>query len=91
LFYLDGAGAMTSVAIQTAPTFIAGTPTTRYVTGAGSARTYDVSPDGQRFLMIEAAGIEQAPSMVVVLNWPETCRLEPGQRSLVMPTSILGM
>ncbi|MEQ1909187.1 MAG: hypothetical protein ABMA15_10215 [Vicinamibacterales bacterium] len=57
LLYLDGAGAMTSVAIQTAPTFIAGTPTTlfatRYVTGAGSARSYDVSPDGQRFLMIK--------------------------------------
>jgi len=74
LFYLDGAGAMTRVPIQTAPTFSAGTPTTlfdaRYFSG-GPARSYDVSPDGQRFLMIKAAGTEQAPSMVVVLNWLE--------------------
>ena len=63
---------MIRVPIQTAPTFHAGTPTkmfdTRYVTG-GNGRAYDVSPDGQRFLMIKGAGTEQAPSMVVVLNW----------------------
>lgn len=74
LFYLDGASAMTRVPIQTAPTFSAGTPTklfdTRYFSG-GSGRSYDVSPDGQRFLMVKAAGTEQAPSMVVVLNWLE--------------------
>ena len=74
LFYLDGTGAMTRVPIQTAPTFSAGTPTTlfdtRYVT-RGTGRAYDVSPDGQRFLMIKAAGGEQAPSMVVVVNWLE--------------------
>ena len=74
LFYLDGAGAMTRVAVQTAPTFSAGTPArlfdTRYVT-AQNGRSYDVSPDGQRFLMIKASGTEQAPTMVVVLNWLE--------------------
>jgi len=74
LFYLDGAGAMTRVPIQTAPTFSAGTPTkvfdTRYFNG-GPGRSYDVSPDGQRFLMIKTSGTEQAPSMVVVLNWLE--------------------
>ena len=73
LFYLDGAGAMTRVAVQTAPTFSAGTPTkvfdTRYVT-VGPGRSYDVSPDGQRFLMIKP-GTQQAPSVVVVLNWLE--------------------
>ena len=74
LFYLDGAGAMMRVPVQMAPTFSAGTPAklfdTRYVTGQ-TGRSYDVSPDGQRFLMIKAAGAEQAPSMVVVLNWLE--------------------
>lgn len=74
LFYLDGAGAMTRVPIQTTPTFSAGTPLklfdTRYF-NSGLGRTYDVSPDGQRFLMIKAAGTEQAPSIVVVLNWLE--------------------
>ena len=43
---------------------------TRYFIGP-AGRPYDVSPDGQRFLMIKAAGGEQAPSMVVVLNWLE--------------------
>jgi len=74
LFYLDGAGAMTRVPIHTAPTFSAGIPTkvfdTRYFNG-GNGRSYDVSPDGQRFLMIKASATEQAPSMVVVLNWLE--------------------
>ena len=76
LFYLDSAGAMTRVPVQTAPTFSAGTATTlfktRYVVPGGViARTYDVSPDGQRFLMLKAAGTAQAPTMVVVLNWLE--------------------
>ena len=35
------------------------------------ARTFDVSPDGQRFLMIKEAAAAQAPTMVVVLNWLE--------------------
>ena len=56
-------------------TFSAGTPTKLfegYVFGLG--RNYDVSRDGQRFLMIkdEAAGRETAaPRMVIVLNWLE--------------------
>ena len=74
LFYLDGAGAMTRVPVQTTPTFSAGPATTlfetRYFSGA-AARTYDVSPDGQRFLMIKQAAAEQAQTMVVVLNWVE--------------------
>ena len=76
LFYLDSAGAMTRVPVQTAPTFSAGTATTlfktRYVVpGVVVGRGYDVSPDGQRFLMIKQAGTAQAPTMVVVLNWLE--------------------
>ena len=43
---------------------------TRYY-AAANGRSYDVSPDGQQFLMIKAAGTEQAPSIVVVLNWLE--------------------
>jgi serine/threonine-protein kinase len=74
LFYLSGTGAMTRVPIDTGPTFSAGTPMrlfdTRYYTG-DTGRTYDVSADGQRFLMIKAAGAEQTPTMVVVVNWSE--------------------
>ncbi len=73
LFYLDSAGAMTRVPVQTTPTFSAGPATTlfatRYYTAA--ARGYDVSPDGQRFLMIKDTAAAQAPTMVVVLNWLE--------------------
>ena len=58
LFYLDGTGAMMSVPIQTAaPAFSFGTPTkvfdTRRYFTSGNGRPYDVSPDGQRFLMIQ--------------------------------------
>jgi serine/threonine-protein kinase len=78
LFYLDRTNAVTSVPIQTAPTFSAGTPTKlfdgRYV-GSAFWRTYDVSADGQRFLMIkDDVGRDQTStpaSMIVVLNWLE--------------------
>ncbi len=85
LFYLDGSGLLTSVPLRiTGPTFEAGSPvrilTARYYpgfTGLGlDLRGYDVSPDGQRFLMIKDAPAEPtstttAASMVVVLNWSE--------------------
>jgi hypothetical protein len=68
LFYLDGAGAMIRVPIQTAPTFSAGTPTklfdTRYHAGAGG-RPYDISPDGQL-----AGGVEGAPAGEVAARLP---------------------
>ena len=84
LFYLDSAGAMTRVPVQTTPTFSAGTATTlfetRYFVGGVIARTYDVSPDGQRFLMIKDAGTAQAPTMVVVLNWLEELKAKLATR-----------
>ncbi len=78
LFYLDSTNAFINVPIQTAPTFSAGTPTKlfdgRYV-GSPFWRTYDVSLDGQRFLMIKdnlARDQTSAPaSIIVVLNWTE--------------------
>ena len=79
LFYLDGR-AITSVPVQTAPSFSAGTPTKLfdgpYFTGLAS-RTYDVSPDGQRFLMIKdnASGDQTSDAAEC------RCRLELGQRS----------
>jgi hypothetical protein len=78
LFYLDGTNAVTSVPMQTTTTFSPGNPTTlfsgRYFIGA-LGRTYDVSVDGQRFLMITAtAGADRTVTpagMVVVVNWAE--------------------
>ncbi len=94
LFYLDESGGkLMAVPVQTAgATFSQGNPgkvfdTRYYGPGSGnSGRTYDVSSDGQRFLMIkENAAFEQSSnatpaSMVVVLNWfEELKRLAPAK------------
>ena len=79
LFYLDGTNAVTAVPIQTTPTFSVGNPTKLFDNGryvaAGIGRSYDVSLDGQKFLMIKATAngdqTSTSPSMVVVLNWTE--------------------
>jgi eukaryotic-like serine/threonine-protein kinase len=78
LFYLDGQGRMMAVALQRGSTFAAGNP--RVIFGgpylAAPGRTYDVSPDGQRFLMIKAGGggadeTASPASLVVVQHWTE--------------------
>jgi eukaryotic-like serine/threonine-protein kinase len=78
LFYIDAAGFLSVVAVQTSPTFTRGNPrkllNTRYFVAGG--RTYDVSRDGHKFLMIKdapaAGGVSAArPAMTVVLNWFE--------------------
>jgi len=79
LFYLNPMRVLTTVPVKlTDTTFSAGNPSHVFETPYAvpqSARTYDVSPDGQRFLMIkdaEASAATTAPSgMVVVLNWFE--------------------
>ena len=77
LFYLGlNGGSMWTVPVQTSPTFSAGNPTRlfdgRWWVGQ-TGRTYDVSADGQRFLMIkDTESGEQAaasPAITVVLNW----------------------
>ena len=80
LFYLDGANAMTAVSVHTAPTFSADNPTKlfdgrgQYLAGP-PGRTYDVSLDGQKFLMIKNNTVGDQTStpagVVVVLNWTE--------------------
>ena len=49
-----------------------------YYVGPNSGRSYDVSPDGQRFLMIKPGqGSEETaarPSLVIVQNWFEELR-----------------
>jgi serine/threonine-protein kinase len=83
LFYLDANNLLTAVAVETAPTFRAATPTTLFKTdyfsgfgGGGEAvagRTYDVTPDGRRFLMIKdvEGGRAEAANLVVVQHWAE--------------------
>ena len=85
LFYLDANNLLTAVPIETASaSFSPGKPQkilkTAYYAGSTPGgldlRGYDISPDGQRFLMIKdnaSAGETTTPSgnMVVVLNWVE--------------------
>jgi len=78
LFYLAG-GSMMAVPVETKPSFRAGNPVKLFEGPffAGQApRTWDVSADGQRFLMIKnslatVAGAGTSQSMVVVEHWTE--------------------
>ncbi len=76
LFYRNGTKMM-AVEIATKPGFSAGTPKMlfegTYAMPANSTPDYDVSPDGQRFLMLKPAEQEQgAPTQInIVLNWFE--------------------
>jgi serine/threonine-protein kinase len=85
LFYLSTNGALMAVAIQTRPTMTVGRPVPLfqgpYLREGLSGRTYDVSPDGTRFLMIKQAGgpeTGRAPHIMLVENWfEELNRLVP--------------
>ncbi len=73
LFYRQGQK-MFAVDYSAEPTFSAGKPKVLfegpYVQTPRSFPDYDVSPDGQRFLMLKAPEQGQAPSPInVVLNW----------------------
>jgi len=56
----------------------------RYLVAAGTAgRTYDVSPDGRRFLMIKAPGTDAGaapPAIIVVQHWDEELKRLVGGR-----------
>jgi serine/threonine-protein kinase len=80
LFYLAPDGALLTVPVEPrGTTWGAGTATKlfagRYFTGADSSRQYEVSPDGQRFLMIKEAGATNQtatpPQVIVVQHWTE--------------------
>jgi hypothetical protein len=67
---------MMAVEVTAQPAFSAGEPKTLfegpYVISPRSAADYDVSPDGQRFLMLKSADAAPRPEQInVVLNWFE--------------------
>jgi len=77
---LGADGALMGVPVEATPTmWNARAPTKllepRYYTGAGNPnRSYDVSPDGGRFLMIKASGTDAGaapPALIVVQHWDE--------------------
>jgi eukaryotic-like serine/threonine-protein kinase len=78
LFFVAPNGAMMSAVVDTSKGFASQAPTKlfdhrNYIGGASNVgRTYDVSPDGRRFLMIKPDG--PPATIVVVLNWFEAVR-----------------
>ena len=83
LFYLQG-DRMMGVDVATRPTFNAGTPRTlfkRQFYNGGMRTTYDVSPDGQRFLGVQPVEPEKPITQInVVINWfEELKRLAPAK------------
>ncbi len=75
LFYLAPDGTLMSVAVETEPTFRIGGPPQPLFKAPRGVLFFDVSRDGQRFLMPvpEGAGTS-APPYKVVLNWTSTLK-----------------
>ena len=80
LFYVDASSMLMSVRVQTSPAFKAGIPVklfeARNISTLVSGRFYDVTRDGQRFVMIKelppppgAPAAPAGPTFVVVVNW----------------------
>ena len=87
LFFLGADGALMGVPVEATPTMWnslapAKLLESRYYTGGGNPnRSYDVSPDGQRFLMIKALSADPTtvpPNIIVVQHFDEELkRLAP--------------
>ena len=86
LFYLSPAGALMAVRVRTEPGFAPDSPElvlekSYLISTGGNGRTYDISPDGERFLMIqEVESDDEASSteLILVQNWfDELKRLVP--------------
>ncbi|MDO8678478.1 MAG: protein kinase [Acidobacteriota bacterium] len=80
LFYVAPSGAIMRLGVERAASWSATTPAPLikdgYVTSPGGTdgRTYDITRDGQRFLVIKQGGAGQnvvPPSLIVVQNWVE--------------------
>ena len=70
------------VAVSTDPVFSAGAPEVllegSYLAPTGNRRPYDVTADGQQFVMVKTAASEAQPEIAVVINWfEELTRLVP--------------
>src|SRR4029450_6341084 len=77
LVYVSPSGALMAADVPRGSTWVATTPALvvkeGYMVSPGNpARTYDISPDGQRFLMIKDRFATVAPAgLIVVQRWVE--------------------
>jgi Tol biopolymer transport system component len=69
LFYLANGGQMMTVDVKTGASFEHGLPKMLFNMRVGNNTRFDVSSDGQRFLMVSGSGGMGTNSMMVVLNW----------------------
>jgi len=79
LFYMDLRSNMVAARITTTPSFAVQTTrvlfnTADFVQTSVSRRHYDVTPDGERFLMVQRADGAKRGQVVVVENWAEEIR-----------------
>ncbi len=81
LFYRNG-DEMMAVDVETRTAFEAGAPRAlfegQYARVAWGEANYDISPDGQRFLMIKGVALPPSTELHLVLNWFE--ELPPPRR-----------
>jgi dipeptidyl aminopeptidase/acylaminoacyl peptidase len=99
LYYRNFDGAMWALPVEMQPTFKPGAAVRLFggegYSGRGrlmSARTYDLSPDGKRFLMIKqnpALVDAGAPSLIVVLNWFEELKRAAPPRAVSSAGSVV--
>ena len=76
-YYLAPDGAMMSVVITVGSGLEAGPPTRLFQTrilGSGGFDRYDMTSDGQRFLLLEPPESASAPPITVVTNWTSLLR-----------------
>ncbi|MBI3050348.1 MAG: hypothetical protein HYY76_18790 [Acidobacteria bacterium] len=81
LFYLSPTGALMRVPVEGGTAWTSGAPVRLLnegcftIPGGNPGRTYDIAPDGLRFVMIKAGGRSDqttvAPQIIVVQNWFE--------------------
>jgi Tol biopolymer transport system component len=75
LYYLAPGGDMMAAPIQTTPTLAVGSPILLFATGAsssaglGTTANYDVTPDGQRFVVVSNLSDGGRQPITVVVNW----------------------
>ena len=71
LFYTAPGSRLMAVSVQTVPDFVPGDAVElfRGIFTRLPGRTYDISPDGKRFLMVKESAGAGATEFVVVMNW----------------------
>ena len=82
IFYIEGQ-TQVAVAVTTWPDFSVGSVTRLFQSGyfrAADWHSYDVSTDGQRFVVVDSAEGAEPPTIRVVQNWYEEFREGHGDR-----------